>query len=112
MEAAHNELLEIDITATQININTPKKVKSPIAKEIQKLRKSGSSDSEIVEYLLDAAGLTKAATPKSKDQETGVRRKRQDVIFTATPPPVKQVLQPIAMRWLRHKKRNSGNGKS
>ena len=29
----------------------------------------GSSDSEIVEYLLDAAGLTKAVTPKSKDQE-------------------------------------------
>ena len=64
-------------------------MKSPIAKEIQKLRKSGSSDLEIVECLLDAAVLTKAATPKSKDQETGVRLKRQDVIFTATPPPIK-----------------------
>ena len=50
MEAAYNELLETDITATPpIHINTPKKVKSPIAKEIQKLRKSGSSDSKIIE---------------------------------------------------------------
>ena len=39
-------------------------------------------------------GLTKPVTPKSKDQETGARPKRQDVIFTATPAPMKQVLQP------------------
>ena len=70
------------------------KVKSSIAKEIQKVRKSGSSDSEIEEYLLDTDGLTKPATLKSKDQETGVRLKRQDVIFTATPSSIKRVLQP------------------
>ena len=50
MRAAYNELLETDITTTPpIHINTPKKMKSPIAKEIQKLRKSGSSDSKIIE---------------------------------------------------------------
>ena len=70
------------------------KVKSPTAKEIQKLRKRGISDSEIVEYLIDTDGLTKPTTPKSKDQETGVRLKRQNVIFTTTTPSIKQVLQP------------------
>ena len=95
MEVAYNELLEIGVTATHpINISTPKKVQSLIAKEIQKLRKSGSSDSEIVDFLLDTDGLTKPATPKNKDKETGVRLKRQDIIFTATPPPIKRVLQP------------------
>ena len=70
MKAAYNELLETDITTTPpIHINTPKKVKSPIAKEIQKLRKSGSSDSEIIEYLLDTDGLTELVTPKSNEQE-------------------------------------------
>ena len=38
-------------------------------------------------------GLTKPVKPKSKDQETGVRPKRQDVIFTATPTPIKWVIQ-------------------
>ena len=69
-------------------------MKSPIAKEIQKLRKSGSSDSEIIEYLLDTDGLTKPVTPKSNEQEIRVKLKRQDIIFTATPPPIKRVLQP------------------
>ena len=95
MEAAYRELLETDITATPpLHINTPKKVKSPVAKEIQKLRKSGSSDSEIIEYLLDTDGLTKPVTPKSSEKETIVKLKRQDIIFTATPPPIKRVLQP------------------
>ena len=95
MRAAYNELLETDITTTPpIHINTPKKMKSPIAKEIQKLRKSGSSDSEIIEYLLDTDGLTKPVTPKSNEQEIRVKLKRQDIIFTATPPPIKRVLQP------------------
>ena len=95
MEVAYNELLEIGVTATHlININTPKKVQSLIAKEIQELWKSGSSDSEIVDFLLDTNGLTKPATPKNKDKETGVRLKRQDIIFTATPLPIKRVLQP------------------
>ena len=76
MEVAYNELLEIGVTATHlININNPKKVQSLIAKEIQELRKSGSSDSEIVDFLLDTNGLTKPATPKNKDKETGVRLK-------------------------------------
>ena len=69
-------------------------MKSPTAKEIQRLRNSGSSDSEIVDFLLDTDGLRKPAAPKNKDQETGVRLKRQDVIFTATPEPIKRVLQP------------------
>ena len=86
------------------NINTPKKVKSPIAKEIQKLRKSGSSDSEIVEFLLETDGLTKPASPKSKDQETDVRLKRQDVIFTATPPPINRVLQPDSSEMIKPQK--------
>ena len=94
MEAAYNELLEIDIAATPpININTPMKVKLPVAKEIKKLRKSGSSDSEIVEFLLETDGLAKPATPKSKDQDTAMKFKRQAVIFTTTPPPIKRVLQ-------------------
>ena len=93
MEVAYNELLEIDVTATNpININTHKKVKSPIVKEIHKLRKSGSSDSEIVDFLLDTDGLTKPTTPKNKDYETRVRLKRQDVIFTATHPPIKRCI--------------------
>ena len=99
MEAAYNELLEFDVTATLppsplININTPKKVKSPIVREIQKLRKSGSSSSEIMEHLLETDGLTKPATRRSKEQETGARLKKQEVMFTATPPPIKWVLQP------------------
>ena len=86
MEPAYTELLENDITATPpINIKTPKKVTSPVAKEIQKLRNSGSSDSEIVELLLETDGLTKPVSHKS-NQETGVKFKRQDVMFTATPP--------------------------
>ena len=73
----YKELLETDITATPpIHINTPKKVKSPIAKEIQKLRKSGSSDSEIIEYLLDKDGLTKPVTPKSNEQKIRAKLKR------------------------------------
>ena len=95
METAYNELLEMDVTATSsTNINTLKKVKSPVARIIQKLRKSGSSDSEIIEYLLDTDSLTKSTTPRSKEQETGVRLKRQEVMFTATPSPIKRVLQP------------------
>ena len=95
MEAAYNELLEIDITTTPpIHINTPKKVKSPAATKIQKVRKSGFSGSEIVEYLQDTDGLTKLVTPKSKDQETRAKLNRQDLIFTATPPPIKRLLQP------------------
>ena len=95
MEAAYNELLEFDVTATPpININTPKKVKSPVAREIQKLRKSGSSDSEIIEHLLEADGLTKLATPRNKEQETGARLKKHEVMFTAAPPPIKRVLHP------------------
>ena len=79
-------------------------MKLPIAKEIQKLRKSGSSDSEIVEFLLETASLTKPASPESKDQETGVRLKREDVIFTATPPPIKRVLQPNSSEMIKPQK--------
>ena len=79
-------------------------MKLPIAKEIQKLRKSGSSDSEIVEFLLETASLTKPASPESKDQETGVRLKREDVIFTATPPPIKRVLQPNSSEMIKLQK--------
>ena len=93
MEAAYSKLLEFEVMATPpININTPKKVKLLVASEIQKLRESGSSDS-VIEHLLDTDGLTKMATPTSKEQETGARLKKQEAIFTATPPPIKQVLQ-------------------
>ena len=75
MELAYKELLETDITATPpINIKTPKKVTSAVANEIQKLRNSGSSDSEIVELLLETNGPTKPPSPKS-NQETGVKFK-------------------------------------
>ena len=109
MEAAYNELLEFDVTATLspsplININTPKKVKSPIVREIQKLRKSGSSSSEIMEHLLDTDGLTKPATRRSKEQETGARLKKQEVMFTATPPPIKWVLQPDSSEMAKPRK--------
>ena len=77
MEAAYSELLDFDITATPpININTPNKVKSPIARKIQKLRKSGPSDSEIIEHLLDTDGLTKPAIHKSKDKENDIKFKK------------------------------------
>ena len=69
-------------------------MKSPVAREIQKLRKSGSSDLEIIEYLLDTVGLTKPVTPRIKEQETGARLRKQEVMFTATPPPIKRLLQP------------------
>ena len=108
MEVAYNELLEIDVTATTppppININTSKKMKSPIAKEMQKLGKCRSSDSEIIDFLLDKDGLAKPATPKNKDQETGVKLKRQDVIFMATPLPIKQVLQPNSSEMVKPQK--------
>ena len=96
MEAAYSEIWDFDITGTPppININTHKKVKSPVAREIQKLKKSGSWDLEIIERFLYTDGLTKPATPKSKNQETSTKLKRQEVMFTATPPRIKRVLQP------------------
>ena len=87
-----------------LNINTSKKMKSPIAKEMQKLGKSRSSDSEIIDFLLDKDGLAKPATPKNKDQETGVKLKRQNVIFTATPLQIKQVLQPNSSEMVKPQK--------
>ena len=94
MEAAYSEILGFDIMAAPpININTPKKVKSPVAMKIQKLRKKGSSDTEIIEHLLETDGLTKPATPKNKNQETSTKLKRQEIIFTVRPPPIKRVLQ-------------------
>ena len=95
MEAAYSEILGLDIMAApRTNINTPKKVKSPVAMKIQKLRKKGSSDTEITEHLLETDGLTKPATPKNKNQETSTKLKRQEIIFTVRPPPIKRVLQP------------------
>ena len=96
MEAAYSEILDFDImAASPININTPKKVKSPVAMKIQKLRKKGSLDTEIIEHLLETDGLTKLATPKNRNQETSTKLKRQEIIlFTGTPPPIKRVLQP------------------
>ena len=38
------------------NVNTHKKVTLSAAKEIQKVRERGSSDSEIVEHILEADG--------------------------------------------------------
>ena len=61
-------------------------------------------------------GLTKPVTPKSKDQQTGVRPKRQDVIFTATPTPIKWVIQlnssEMAVKVTHTLKKGNGNGKN
>ena len=55
------------------NVNTPKNVMSPVAREIQKLRERGSADSEIVDHLLDKDGLKKGATPKNNVKEIALR---------------------------------------
>ena len=39
------------ISTPSTNVNTPKKVTLPVAKEIQKLRERGSSDLEIVAHF-------------------------------------------------------------
>ena len=64
--AASNGMSHLDIMAIpSININTPKKVTTPVAKEVQKLKERGTSDSEIVEHLFKTDGLMKPATPKN-----------------------------------------------
>ena len=45
-------------------------------------------------HLLNTDVLTKPAAPESNDKENNVKFKRQEIIFTATPPPIKRVLQP------------------
>lgn len=65
-----------------------------VAREIQRLRKNGSWNSEIIEHLLDTDRLTKPVTPKGKTQQNSMKIKKQEVMFTVKPPPVKRVLQP------------------
>ena len=48
-----------------------------MAKEIQKLRKRGSSDSEIIHHLLDTDELTKSATPKNNVKKNSDKFTRQ-----------------------------------
>ena len=48
-----------------------------MAKEIRKLRKRGSSDSEIIHRLLEADGLTKSAAPKNNVKENSDKFTRQ-----------------------------------
>ena len=79
-------------------------MKSPIAREIKKLAKSGSSDSEIIEHLLDTDGLTKPANPKSKDKENNIKFKKQELMYAATPPPIKWVLQTDSSETLKSQK--------
>ena len=62
------------------NVNTHKKVTLSVAKEIQKVRERGSSDSEIVEHILEADGQTKPATPKSSFKENSVNLRDKDDI--------------------------------
>ena len=54
-------------------VNIPKKLPSTVATEIQKLKKKGISDSEIVNHHLEIYGLTKPAFPKNSVKENGVR---------------------------------------
>ena len=65
------------INYNQKNVNTPKKVTLPVAKEIRKLRKRESSDSEIIHRLLEADGLTKSAAPKNNVKENSDKFTRQ-----------------------------------
>ena len=55
------------------NVNIPKKVISPVAQEIQKLRKRRSSGLEIVDHLLEIDGLTKPITPKYSVKENSIK---------------------------------------
>ena len=89
-------------------------MKSPIAREIQNLAKSGSSDLEIIEHLLDTDGLTKPANPKSKDKENYIKFKKQEVMYAATPPPIKWVLRTDSretLKPLKQIKRSNGTEK-
>ena len=47
-----------------------------VAREIQRLRKNGSWNSEIIEHLLDTDGLTKPVTPKGKTQQNSMKIKK------------------------------------
>ena len=60
--------------------------------EIKKLRKNGSSRLEIIEQLLDSDGFTKPGISKDKNQGNSMKFKKQEVMFTATPPPIRRVL--------------------
>ena len=73
-EVAYSEILDFDITA--ITPITPKKMKLLVAREIQRLRKNGSWNSEIIEHLLDTDGLTKPVTPKGKTQQNSMKIKK------------------------------------
>ena len=67
-----------EITATPpTNVSIPKKVITPVAREIQKLRKRGSSGLEIVDNLLETNRLTKPTTPKNNVRENSVKYTRQ-----------------------------------
>lgn len=59
---------------------------------------------EIIERFLYTDGLTKPATPKSKNQETSTKLKRQEVMFTAIPPRIKRVLQPDSSEMVKPQK--------
>ena len=60
--AFSNGMSDFEIMGTPMtNVNTPKNVTSPVAKEIQKRR------------------LTKPATPKNSVKETRVRRDEDDI---------------------------------
>ena len=76
--AASNGMSEFKIMATPpTNVNTPKKVTLPVAKQIQKLGEKGFSDSEIVYHLLEKDGLAKPAIPKDGVKGNSVKFRRQ-----------------------------------
>ena len=75
------------------NINSSKRVTSPVAKEIQKPRERESSDSKMLDHLLETDGLTKPASPKDIVKESYVNFTRQEIMFTGTPSTIKWVLQ-------------------
>ena len=77
---ALNSMSDLEIMATPPNnFSTPKKVTSRVAREVQKIRENGncSSDSEIVDHLLETDGLTKPATSKNSIREKSVKFTRQ-----------------------------------
>ena len=71
-------LMDFAIMATPpTNVNTPKKVISPLPKKVQKLRERVSSDLEIVDHFLETDGLAKPATPKNSVKENRVKFTRK-----------------------------------
>ena len=72
------EIMVLDsVMLIRTNVQTPKKWTLVVAKEMQKLRGRWSSDSKIVDHLLEKNVLTKSATPENSAKENSVKFNRQ-----------------------------------